>query len=201
MYVYIKDQFVFLICSFCSGIFLSLLYDLFRIVRVSRGNRYSNKLSPEHVISKCRILKLYNRYSVRRSEKIQNKRTEFILVFAEDIIYSAFVILTVQILVFGGNYGIPRLFSFVGIAVGFLLCRISLGKMFMLVSEYISYFAGALIYYILYPFYYLFVKIKKMIYKTNNMIYNRYVKRILKKKSKKKLQDIQFFMLNFAKKY
>ncbi len=199
MHVYLKDQFVFLAASFAVGIFLSLLYDVFRVLRVSRGNRYSKGLSPEKIISKVCLLKLYNSFSKRRSDKKRNQNIEYILVLLEDILYSLLLCMTVQILVFGGNFGIPRFFSFVGIMAGFILSRITFGKVIMLTSEYIAYFIGAFLYYLLYPFYFLFLKIKKVIYKLSNMVYNRYVKVKVRKSSEKNILLIQKFISDFSK--
>ena len=198
MHVYLKDQLVFLVASFFAGVFLSLLYDVFRVLRVSRGNRYAGGLSPERVASKLKLLSRYNSYSERRSKKKQMQKTEYILVAAEDVFYSLLLVLTVQVLVFGGNYGIPRFFSFFGIIVGFFISRVTIGKLIMLLSEYITYFAGAVIYYLLLPFYFLVLKIKKMIYKFKNMIYNRYVRARICKNSKIELSNVKKMLINFC---
>ena len=175
MHVYLKDHFVFLVSSFFVGMLLSLIYDVFRVLRVARGIRYSRSISPERTMSGISFLALYNRRCEKRKNGEWKKKTEFFLFLIEDIIYSLLCTVIILVLIYGANYGIPRFFSFVGMFFGFLLCRITVGKAIMLASEYICYFIGAVFFYLFYPFSILFIKIKKVIYKLYFLLYNRHM--------------------------
>ncbi len=200
MHVYLIDQLIFLFSSFAVGAFLSMFYDCIRILRVWRGNTYlKNKASPEHLVSKMKIFKLYNCYSENRHQKKRKQRTEYAFVILEDIFFSVISVFFIQVLVFGGNYGIPRMFSFFGIFLGFLFYRFTLGSLVMLISEYISYFVGAFIYYLLYPFCFLFIKVKKVIYKLIKLIYNIVIKKKLKNNSKYQIKRIKAVILDFSR--
>lgn len=191
MHVYLKDHFAFLFESFFVGVLLSVTYDIFRIIRVARGVRYDRITSPEHIFSRYSFLRIYNEFSKKRCNKNNRGIRNTVFFFLEDIFYSLIITLTVLILVYGANYGIPRLFSFVGMLLGFFIYRITLGRFVILFSEYICYFAGAIIFYLFYPFIFLLIKTKKVIYKSLLIIYNKYEFERIRIRSKNKVSQLQ----------
>lgn len=183
MHVYLKDHFIFLFASFVVGIFLCISYEVFRVLRVARGVRYNNRASPEFVFEKYKAFRFYNARIKKSADKKRRFISETLLTFIEDIFYSIILTVSVLVLVYGANYGIPRFFSFAGIALGFVLCRITVGKVLILFSEYICYFVGAVFFYLLCPFIFLFTKTKKVIYKCVLFVYNKYIHAKIRKKS------------------
>ncbi len=198
MHVFLKDHFIFLALSFAVGFILSIVYDFFRIIRIVRGARYSKNLSPEKIVSRIKFLKLYNSYSAQRVIKNNSKKFEYFLIFLEDILYVVILTLSIQILVFGANYGTPRLFSFCGVLCGFFLSRFTIGKILILFSEYIAYILGAILFYFLFPIVFLLSKIKKEIYKIKQMLYNINNKRIVRRQSQIKLVFLNKYFFNIA---
>jgi hypothetical protein len=99
-----------------------------------------------------------------------------LLYFVEDVMYFAAVSVIVVLLFYGFNWGRARLFSFVALVFGFYAWRYTLGWIVMLVFEWLFYFVGAVVFFLLYPFTFFGLKIKKMIYKSFCMIYNKYEK-------------------------
>ena len=179
MYVYLKDQFLFLTASFVVGIFLGSVYDIFRIFRIMRGHKYSDCFSPLKKLDRLSVLYKYNNFRKSFQKNIFIKRIDLFFVFIEDILYSIILIVTLLILIYGGNYGIARSFSFCAIIVGFVLYRFTIGRVFILVFEYLLYFFGAILFLVFYPIAFFIKKTSKMIYKSILLIYNRNVEKKL----------------------
>lgn len=132
----------------CLGAVLGVVYDVFRVIRLSRkgggslsGGIY-DKLKPKKSILPVRAPKLL-------------KLTDGTLTFAEDIIFWMIVFLAEEIYIYYINAGEPRVDFFLLSVLGFVLYRISLGRLVIFLSGQIIFFArcllSRLIYVIIYP--------------------------------------------------
>ena len=172
MHVYLKDHFIFLTASFVVGLVLSFIYDMFRLIRIVRTRRYISKHPPSQVLSSLRLISFYE----DQRKKTFNKKSELLFIFVEDILYSVIVCIFTLILVYGFNYGKIRLFSVVGMIFGFYAWRFTFGRLVIYICEYLIYLITVLLFYVLFPFSFLIRKIKKVIYKFTNLLYNKLVR-------------------------
>ena len=152
MYIYLEDQLVFILLSFVCGMFLSFVYDIFRILRSLRGNVYFKGSLSNNFFSELNFFAGYN--AIRKAS--------FLLFFFEDIIFSFITVICILALIYGANYGIPRAFSVVAVILGFLAFRFTFGNVALRLIEYFLYFFGLVLYFLLFPGYFLFIKILKM---------------------------------------
>ena len=116
-------------------------------------------------------MKIFSFYEEKRN-KSYSEKGDLILIFTEDILYSFIVCIFMLILVYGYNYGEIRLFSVIGTILGFYVWRITIGNVIIYLCEYCLYFISVLLFYVLFPFTFLIRKIKKVIYKSINLLYN-----------------------------
>ena len=167
---------------------MSLLYDLLRVLRIARCTGPLSSESTGSFIGKWRIFRGYNEYR-RRKIKNDDSIGHLILYFVEDVLYFLVVALIVVLLFYGFNWGKARLFSVVALFFGFFAWRYTVGWIVLHLFEWIFYFVGALVYFLLYPFTFFALKIKKVIYKSFRMIYNKYDndKKVRRKKKEEKI--------------
>lgn len=184
MYVYFKDQLIFLTVSVLCGVFLSFIYDIFRVLRIARGYNIKKTPIPEDYRPKSKFLSLYTDHYLTSVKKKRSSKIAFLMFMADDILFSVIISLFVVVIVYGYNNGIPRAFSFFGFCLGFCLWRMTGGRVVIYLSERICFLVGALFFYLFYPIYFLFTKIKKLIYKTYFVLYNKRVKAKKQKKEK-----------------
>ncbi len=130
----------------CLGVILGAVYDFFRVLRISRkdtddlsGGIY-DKIRPKKSISKPqKLLRL----------------TDNALTFIEDILFWMIVFASEAIYIYYINDGEPRIDCFILSAAGFMLYRISIGRIVVFLSQQIIFFARCLLfwsgYIIIYP--------------------------------------------------
>ena len=200
MYIYLEDQLVFILLSFVCGMFLSFVYDIFRILRSLRGNVYFKGSLSNNFFSELNFFDGYN--AIRKKLLLLNEKSKasFLLFFFEDIIFSFITVICILALIYGANYGIPRAFSVVAVILGFLAFRFTFGNVALRLIEYFLYFFGLVLYFLLFPVYFLLRKILKMIYKCYRLLYNRMRRRIIVRLSRKELKSIEKFMVGYLKK-
>lgn len=146
----------------CLGTVLGAVYDVFRVLRLSRkgGGNLSggiyDKLKPKKGIMTVRAPKFL-------------KLTDGTLTFIEDIIFWIIVFLAEEIYIYYINAGEPRVDFFLLSVLGFVLYRVSLGRLVIFLSEQIIFFArcllSRLVYVIIYPVRMLWKFISKIVSK------------------------------------
>ncbi len=113
------------------GLALGALYDLLRITRVFLGVHYSRRLSKRFRSIRFPLISPLSEH--------KESRALGAVIFIEDFIFCLFSGLALILLFYQSNYGkirIPALFCAGG---GFLLYRITLGRLVMLFSEAIAF--------------------------------------------------------------
>ncbi len=114
------------VCSFFAGILFGVVYDIFRIRRISfRVPSFFSKKGKNKIASL-----FYKNLSV----------IDVVFVFFEDIIFSLFCTFVFILLNFKLNFGLPRWYSVAAAAVGFFLHYITLGKLIVKSAEKIIKF-------------------------------------------------------------
>ena len=169
MHVYLKDHFLYLAVSFVCGFALSIVYDLFRIFRLVRGNVYNSSFTQSRCYSALSMFAFYE----KNKKQIKNERVEWIIYFFEDLIYSLIVCIVVVISAYCFNYGMVRFFSVLSMVLGYVLWRIIFGRFFIMTFEHIVYILRVALFYFFYPMTFLCKKIKKVIYKSIILLYNK----------------------------
>ena len=168
MHVYLKDHFTFLYASFICGLLLSLIYDVFRIIRMFGGGQKSIHIDKHSRFFSCSFFKFYERNNT-------DKKRSFLFdafVFIEDILFSMAACVLLLIIIYAFNYGRIRLFSIVAISCGFFVWRAISSRTVFVILEYLIYMIKVLLFYLFFPLHFLIIKIKKMIYKLVLIIYN-----------------------------
>lgn len=130
----------------CLGVMLGAIYDFFRVLRISR--KETDNLSGG----------IYDKIRPRRSFAKPQKLlrlTDNALTFVEDIVFWIVVFLSESIYIYYINDGEPRIDCFVLSFAGFMLYKISVGRVVMFLSQQIIFFARCLLfwatYIIMYP--------------------------------------------------
>lgn len=130
----------------CLGVMLGAVYDFFRVLRISRkgtddlsGGIY-DKIKPKKSFAKPQKL---------------IRLTDSTLTFTEDILFWMTVFASEAIYIYYINDGQPRTDHFILSAAGFMLYRISIGRIVVFLSRQIIFFARCLlfwsVYIIIYP--------------------------------------------------
>ena len=146
----------------CLGAVLVAVYDVFRVLRLSRkgGGNLSrgiyDKLKPKKGIMTVRTPKFL-------------KLTDGTLTFIEDIFFWIIVFLAEEIYIYYINAGEPRADFFLLSVLGFVLYRVSLGRLVIFLSGQIIFFVrcllSRLVYVIIYPVRMLWKFISKIVSK------------------------------------
>ena len=179
MEVSMLGQILVMLYSVILGGVLGFIYDFFRIFRVLCGINYKNKFSEK--IKSINLPKIKNPMSQKK-----NTISKDILIIITDILYFLTITPIVVVFTYHFNNGKIRWFIFFGIVVGFLVYYFTVGKLIILVSEYIAFAIKVvfsyLIYFLLRPFFKIFIilKIKIDIHKNK-----------LKEKRKNKIQEME----------
>lgn len=146
----------------CLGAVLGAVYDVFRVLRLSRkgGGNLSggiyDKPKPKKGIMTVRTPKFL-------------KLTDGTLTFIEDIFFWIIVFLAEEIYIYYINAGEPRADFFLLSVLGFVLYRVSLGRLVIFLSGQIIFFVrcllSRLVYVIIYPVRMLWKFISKIVSK------------------------------------
>ena len=175
----------------CLGAVLGAIYDVFRVLRISRkgGNspsgRIYEKLKPKK--------KLFSGKAVPKWLKL----TDNALTFIEDILFWLIVFVTEAVYIYYINDGEIRIDFFVLSLAGFMLYGISLGKIVIFLSGRIIFFVRCLLlrlaYIIIYPVRIVCGFISAAFEKTVNIIAGAIAdtrRRAYSKREKKRLLDL-----------
>ncbi len=172
----------------CLGVMLGAVYDFFRVLRISRkgtdtlsGGIY-DKIRPKNSLAKPRKVILH---------------TDSVLTFIEDILFWMTVLVSEAIYIYYINDGEPRTDHFVLSAAGFMLYRISIGRIVVFLSRQIIFFARCLlfwsVYIIMYPVRVMQKLICRAVTGTAKLVFGAIGdarKRAYSKRAKKRLLDM-----------
>ena len=118
------------------------VYDLVRIPRILFGVRYS-----ERGVARLHRIRLPLLGGYRRKREHGGLG---ILIFFEDLIFCLLAGVSLMILFYECNNGKIRYPAFLIAGAGFLLYRATLGRLVMLLSEWVAFFVGAAVRYLVY---------------------------------------------------
>lgn len=130
------------------GLFLGAIYDGLRITRVFFGNHYSRRTA-----RRLREIKLP---LIPGAKTRGESRALGIIVFFEDLLFCLFAGISLILLLYGLNNGKFRFSVVLCVGLGFLIYRVTLGRLVMLCSEVIAFFIETFFrycfFFVLFPF-------------------------------------------------
>ncbi len=136
------DSYSLILFFLLPGVFLGMVYDVFRILRIARHD-------PEEQI----IGALYRHFRIEKISYIQNEKKrhmiEYALVFTEDFLFCIIAALTELLLFYHLNGGVIRIYGFWLSAIGFFLYRMSFGRFVMYMAKHIIRLANRILYLVL----------------------------------------------------
>ena len=147
MEVFISQQFTVLLYACVLGVFLGVLYDVFRIMRVMMGVKYAGIV--KKTTDRIKLPKIESFVRRTGEGKISVKMRE-IGIAAGDVAFFFLAGIAMCIFIYWSNNGKFRFFALAGAAAGFSLYYFTLGKLIIMLSEYICFFLRAAFGYILY---------------------------------------------------
>lgn len=125
------DSWIVILRFIIPGVFLGMIYDFFRLIRISRNDRtYS-------VINAIKIRFLQK--SDLDNEKAQRRTSEFLIVLIEDILFFVIVAITEVLAVFHFNNGEIRIYCLSISLIGFFAYQKTLGNLMISFSKKILY--------------------------------------------------------------
>jgi len=147
MNAFFYDSYRLILIFLIPGVFLGIVYDIFRILRISRSADLSvsgalyDKIRP-----KKPLLEKFSHAFKAKSVKIADK----IVVCVEDILFWLIAVMTEILFIFHTNGGEIRIYCLLSSVLGFFLYHQTLGKLVTLFAKQIIFLIRCLIYWILY---------------------------------------------------
>lgn len=134
------DSYLMVLQFLIPGIFLGLIYDIFRIIRIMR-NDSTQRLS--EMIRK----RFFSQEKEQPKKKIKNsQKRENILIFIEDIFFFLIVAVTEILAVYYFNDGEIRIYCLLFSAIGFICYQKTVGRLVISLSKKIVYFIRKIVY-------------------------------------------------------
>lgn len=128
--------FYLLLSSFFLGVGMGFFYDIHRMIRISFGIRYSKTAPPEIF---RRPLPILGR-PLRELRQGKGKRGFLsVLIFFQDLLWFCSAGVGIVILNYAFNDGRFRIYTVVALLIGFLIYYFTLGKLVMILSEWIVF--------------------------------------------------------------
>lgn len=145
------DSYQLILIFLLPGVFLGIVYDIFRILRISRASELSvsgalyDKIRPRKPLfgNTSRIFKT-------KSIKIADK----VIVFIEDVLFWLIVAVTEILFIFHTNGGEIRIYCLLSSILGFILYNRTLGRLVTMFAKQIIFLFRCLIYWVLYAIIY-----------------------------------------------
>lgn len=129
------------------GVCLGLLYDGFRVTRIFLGAHYSRRVAKR--LQELR-LPFLSPYGKRRESRFLG-----LAVFLEDLLFCILAGISFILLLYEQNNGRFRLSALICACLGFLLYRVTFGRLFIYASEWIAFAIATavryLLFFLLYP--------------------------------------------------
>ncbi len=133
------DSFHMIVFFLLPGVFLGVLYDIFRMVRIARKDS-----KEKHLIEKLHM------HFCPSKPFIQNTKNKHdtILLFLEDFIFCTLAAITEIILFFHMNQGVIRIYAILISFVGFLWYHHTFGRLTIFIANRLIKFIRILTFYI-----------------------------------------------------
>ena len=142
MNAFFYDSWIIILEFLIPGIFLGIIYDIFRFFRIARNDHTHNIRQ-----------KLKNRFSKKNISDNKKSTTkeipESIIVFIEDIVFFMIVAITETLAFFHLNNGEIRICYLAASVIGFFAYQKTLGNLIIFFSKKILYFIRKIIYLII----------------------------------------------------
>ncbi len=177
------DSYELILIFFLPGVFLGLVYDLFRILRISRTASLSvcgafyDKIRPRKP-----LFQSLARFSRKKSLKTADR----ILVFIEDILFWLIAAVTEILMIFHTNGGEIRIYCLLASVIGFILYHITFGKLVTFFAKQVIFLIRCLLYWLLYAIIYPIRLIGKSMYRFSVWLYGKTIGHYLANKKEKK---------------
>ena len=141
------------------GIFLGLVYDVFRIIRIGRNDQTQR-------LSEMLRKRFYPQKEEKKKRQKNLMRWECVLTFIEDIFFFLIVSVTEILAVYYFNDGEIRIYGLLFSAFGFFIYQKTIGRLVILLSKKILYLIRKIICFciclILRPWFAIFKKLRNM---------------------------------------
>ena len=141
------DSYQLILIFLLPGVFLGIVYDIFRILRISRASELAisgglyDKIRPRKP-----LFGSFSRVFKTKSVKIADK----IIVFIEDILFWLIAAVTEILFIFHTNGGEIRIYCLLASILGFILYNRTLGRLVTVFAKQIIFLFRCLIYWSLY---------------------------------------------------
>ena len=140
--------------AFLLGVLLGAVYDVLRITRVFFGVHYSYRMAER--LRNLRLPLLPPRTKRRESRALG------IVVFVEDLLFCLLAGVLLVLLFYEKNHGIFRFPVFLCSGGGFLLYRVTVGRLIMLFSQVIAFAIESAVRYLLFFLSYPWIRLMRM---------------------------------------
>ena len=183
MNAFFYDSYELILIFFLPGVFLGMVYDLFRILRISRtahltvSGVFYDRIRPKKPL--CKMLsRFFHAKSLRAADRI--------LVFIEDILFWLIAAVTEILLFFHTNGGEIRIYCLLASVIGFFLYHETFGKLVSFFAKQIIFLFRCLIYWLLYAIIYPIRIMGESIYRFYFWLYDKTIGHYLAVKKDKK---------------
>ncbi len=179
------DSYQLILIFFLPGIFLGIVYDIFRILRIGRtsdlsvGGAFYEKIRPRKPLF-APVSRFLSAHPL--------KAADWVLVFIEDILFWLIAAITEILLIFHTNGGEIRIYCLIASVVGFFLYHQTLGKLITFFAKQIIFLLRCLIYWTLYAIIYPVKLIANFIFRLAIWLYEKTIHRYIVLKREKKQQ-------------
>lgn len=182
MEVLIEYQLLTTLFSIILGVFIGLIYDMFKILRILSGLDFSKKV--HNKILKLKLPLIKQIIAVKNNKFNHTMRSILYLIW--DLLFFITIIPIVQIFVYATSSGIARWYIFAGGFLGFVLYYYTLSKLISPLYEYLLLTIRIIF---AYGIYFIKLPLKKLFYivkaNLNKKIENRKIKQQSRDKKKK----------------
>lgn len=143
--------------AFILGCFLWVIYEILKLIRMifywDFSEKFRNKMSN----------KVYKRVKNPLYIKYKHKnKIEFIVMFVFDIAYFAILSIIFPTFIYIVNSGIFRWYIFASALLGFVIMKITLGRLLNFILEYVNYHINIILQLTFIPIKKLFLKLKSV---------------------------------------
>ena len=166
MYVSMSELSLMFLYSILLGFFLGASYDIIRLTRIAVGVKYGTSGEKNYSFAKYSLI---GKFFYSKEKNPSRKKHSFlpVFIFLGDVTFCLFSSVAIAIFIYYFNSGEFRAFVLFGAALGFIIYYFTLGKMVIYLSERIIFIIKLvslyLLFFVSYPFYFLFDKIKRII--------------------------------------
>ena len=141
MTAFFYDSWITVIEFLIPGIFLGAVYDIFRLIRISRNDS-------THSVGKAIQKRFFQKSDSMNDKQEKTRISEFIIVFVEDILFFTIAAITEILALFYINAGEIRIYYLMISAIGFFAYQRTFGNIVLFFSKQLLYLIRKIIYFI-----------------------------------------------------